>query len=336
VTLSSLVYAPWNKDEWEKWFWHKRKYPDADDKKRSLLGKGGFASVYRMRRNAVYYAVKVLKLENLGMDSTESEKHEKEAKTMERLKHKHVIQYVGHEIQDDVKFCLIMEYASGGCLANHLGKELSKAMQLRLITEIADGLHYLHGEHVIHRDLKSSNILLSGPCDKLRVKISDFGLATQLSCSAASKVSSKGGTNLYFSPERGREDKYTYSADMWAVGCIIIEVVTGQCLKASLWPEAKRGELKTKLNTVLVQNPLLGKKAASLLQHDAEKRIDALCLYSALRQVVVDNLWSFFLIKLCDVMGRFAGTETCCHKGGRKHNKKHGYDRQGSCHWNSI
>ena len=59
-------------------------------------------------------------------------------------------------------FNIVLEYASGGALSEYIGKDLSELVLVRLTTELADGLHYIHDHHVIHRDLKASNILLEG------------------------------------------------------------------------------------------------------------------------------------------------------------------------------
>ena len=284
---NELEHAPVNPDEWSKRFRGKRRYPRSGDKERSLLGKGGFGAVYRLRSSDVLYAAKVINLEDLGLDREQATKLEMEANLLQRLDHPHVIKYKGHFYQEDeVEFVLVMEYASGGCLADHIESEMSSELQLRLMTELASGLNYIHGMKVMHRDLKSSNILLAG--DELAlscVKISDFGLSAHLSATAASKRTSKSGTALYFSPEKGREDPYDYAADMWAAGCILLELLLKESLKQALWPESKKEVLRQKLYTATYRNPHLGKQASYLLQHDPTKRSSAFDLFTALQQV---------------------------------------------------
>ena len=284
LRLSDLVYAPWTEPEWKAWFGDKRRYPPAQEvKKRSLLGIGGFCRVYRMcnpsSSSATLFAVKTMDTEDLGLDKAQIAEIEREATTLQGLKHKHVIQYIGHFFHDEVEFRLVLEYASGGTLADHVLEEMSSDLQLRLMRELACGLLYIHGQNVLHRDLKSSNILLTG--SELRVKISDFGLSAQLCCTAASKRSI-GGTAQYFSPERGLEQSYDFAADMWATGCIVLECVLKEHLKEALWPEHKEAVLRLKIDDATMRNPLLGMQASKLLQREAKKRISASQLFSAL------------------------------------------------------
>ena len=151
---------------------------------------------------------------------------------LQKLRHKHVVQYVVFFHHDEIYAFLILEYESGGSLADHLAEKMGADLQQRLMMELASGLLYLHEQHVIHRDLKSSNDLLAGnELAVMRVKISDFELSSQLSSTVGSKRSSKSGTPHYFSPERGMEKPYDYSADMWAScsSCIFIELVQIYC-----------------------------------------------------------------------------------------------------------
>ena len=284
-----FVFAPWAEQEWAARFIdlgkrRSRPYPRSGEKERSLLGQGGVGSVYRILVGGEYFAMKVIRIvtEELAI-----EEYEEEAKMLQHLKHKHVIQYIRHGIVDAIDLCIVLEYAAGGSLADKIGEEMSANadLQVRLVTELADGLHYIHGHKVMHRDLKPSNILLHGSdLNSMRVKISDFGLAKPLS-TAVSKLSHKGGTWNYFSPEQARGEKYSYSADMWAVGCIILDIVVGEGLQGPLWPETKAGKLDKILQGAAGVNPLLAKQASSLLQQDPGKRTKSWDLYSLLIQV---------------------------------------------------
>jgi aurora kinase, other len=285
--MQGLEYVQWSQLEWEARFSgpNLRPYPNSEGMKRSLLGKGGFASVYRVRIAGQIFAAKVLKMPKLRLNEDQAEEIKKESNILQKLKHKHVIQYTNYFFDKMYAF-LILEYASGGSLADHLTVEMSTAVQQRLMTELANGLLYIHEQHVIHRDLKSSNVLLVGnELAVMRVKISDFGLSSQLSSTVGSKRESKSGTPFYLSPERGMELPYDYPADMWAAGCIFIEVVLKESLKESLWPPQRKDLLQQKLNDATRRNPILGRQASNLLLHDANKRLCAFKLYTALRQV---------------------------------------------------
>ena len=283
--MSDLEHVPWSQEEWNTRFCGRRRYPRSEGQERSLLGKGGFASVYRVRIAGQTFAAKVLDTEDLGFDQAQTAEIQREAKMLQKLKHKHVIQYVSYFHHDDIYIYLILEYAAGGSLQDHLAEDMSADLQQRLMRELANGLLYIHEQHVIHRDLKASNILLAGnELSVMRVKISDFGLSCQFSSTLCSKRASKSGSPCYFSPERGLEKQYDYSADMWAVGCIFLELLHKENLKESLWPEHKKDLLLQKLDSATRMNPLLGEQASKLLQHDMRRRIRAFDLYTALQQ----------------------------------------------------
>ncbi|KAJ7944431.1 Protein kinase-like protein [Quillaja saponaria] len=125
---------------------------------------------------------------------------------------------------------LILEYATGGSLADQLkyhGGRLSES-DVRLYTKsILKGLGHIHAQGFVHCDLKLQNILLF---DNGEIKIADFGLAKK-----TEEKQSKGesefqwrGTPLYMSPESVKDNKYDHPADIWALGCAVVEMVTGK------------------------------------------------------------------------------------------------------------
>lgn len=283
IEVSGLEYVQWSQPEWEARFSSRRPYPEGW--KRSLLGKGGFASVYRVRIAQQMFAAKVLKRSKLGLSDDQAKEIEKEAKILQNLKHKHVIQYVNF-FHDKIHAFLIMEYATGDSLADHLAEEMSTALQLRLMGELATGLLYIHEQHVMHRDLKPTNILLVGnELVSMRVKLSDFGISSQLSSTVGSKRGSKNGTPFYQSPEKMMDPLYDLASDMWSVGCIFLELLQKHVLEESLWQPHKKDLLQQMINAAIRVNPILGNLAAKLLQHDPNKRICAFMLCTALRQV---------------------------------------------------
>lgn len=307
-------FAPWTEEEWNARFKGKRRYPRSGEMEQSLLGKGGVGSVYRILADDGYYAMKVINTEDLGVDRAQVEEYEEEAKMLRTLKHQHIIQYVRHGIVDSINLCIVLEYATGGSLADRIGMEMSGSadLQVRLVQELADGLNYIHSHKIIHRDLKSSNVLLNGnDLNSMRLKLSDFGLAKQLS-TAVSKLSNRGGTPFYSSPEQAQGERYTYSADMWALGCIIVEIVLGEVLKESLWPESKAEKLQKMLQSAAVINPWLAKQAHSLLQQDPSKRMKALELYSVLNLVGPQQCSSIFLCGQAGAGVPLSSADACC------------------------
>ena len=123
--------------------------------------------------------------------------------------------------------CLVLTIMSGGDLKFHIYKMgdepgFTEGRAKFYAAEILLGLHHLHSNGIVHRDCKPENILLD---DKGHLRISDLGLALQMSDGkvACGRV----GTTGYMAPEVIKNDKYTYSPDFFAMGCIIYEMIDG-------------------------------------------------------------------------------------------------------------
>jgi serine/threonine protein kinase len=121
---------------------------------------------------------------------------------------------------------IIMEYVDGSALADRYAR--CGSVPERVLGRIAwlclEALAYLRLKHVLHRDFKPSNILIS---DGGELKVCDFGLATQMAASEEER-STAAGTLKYWSPERLREKPYKYAADLWSLGMVIYEGAAGK------------------------------------------------------------------------------------------------------------
>ena len=108
-----------------------------------------------------------------------------------------------------------------------------------MTTQIADAMEYMHSQGVVHRDIKADNILLAHAGEgAIHIKVADFGVAVVLTVSGSAGLLSRSpGTHQYFAPERGKSRKYGRMADMWAVGCVIIELLTRERLREALWDD---------------------------------------------------------------------------------------------------
>lgn len=206
-----------------------------------LLGKGAFAWVYQVRHLdlGVSRAVKVLSRDVPGVGSTTFDDYQSrfrlEAQLGAQLDHPHVAKVYDFEAQEDMLY-LVMEYASGGSLAELLKKEGPLPLDdfLRIALDIAVGLGAIHEElEVVHRDVKPSNILLT---KRDRAKIGDLGLAQMEGMSRRSRLGSEAsrhpGTSIYMSPEQEREHGYLqYPSDVYSLGCVMFEMLTGKIYK---------------------------------------------------------------------------------------------------------
>ncbi|TVU08248.1 hypothetical protein EJB05_41645, partial [Eragrostis curvula] len=143
---------------------------------------------------------------------------------LSRLYHPNIVQFIAACKKPPV-YCIITEYMSQGTLRMYLNKKdpysLSPETILKLALDISRGMEYLHAQGVIHRDLKSQNLLLN---DEMRVKVADFGT----SCLETRCQASKGnkGTYRWMAPEMTKEKPYTRKVDVYSFGIVLWELTT--------------------------------------------------------------------------------------------------------------
>jgi serine/threonine protein kinase/Tol biopolymer transport system component len=206
----------------------------------SQLGKGGMGEVYRATDQKLGrdVAIKVLP-EEFATDTDRVARFQREAKVLASLNHPNIAAIHGLEGFESTGF-LVLELVEGPTLADRIkAGPIPVEESLKLALQIAEGLEAAHEKGVIHRDLKPSNIKVT---PEGKVKILDFGLAKayagepeEPSLSASPTLSNLAtqqgvilGTAAYMSPEQARGKNVDRRADIWAFGCLLYEMLTGE------------------------------------------------------------------------------------------------------------
>ncbi len=190
-----------------------------------VLGKGGMATVHLAHQNSVDREVALKYLsKHLLTDERFAERFLREARIAAKLHHRHVVSIYDVGVHEDQPY-IAMEFLSGGPIQPEAGKPIPPEHALRCVAEIALALDYAHGKGVIHRDVKPDNILLrdDGSC-----VLSDFGIARMVDGNTMmTRTGAVVGTPYYMSPEQLRGKQIDGRADLYSLGVVFYQLLTG-------------------------------------------------------------------------------------------------------------
>jgi serine/threonine-protein kinase len=258
-----------------------------------VLGKGGMGSVYRGFDPAISRAVAIKAIAKASLGE-EDLKHimlrfRHEAQAVGRLVHPRIVQIYDYGEDDEVAY-IVMELVNGKTLAQHLQQEVDYEIREvgEIIRQLLDGLEHAHAAGVIHRDIKPSNILINNDG---RIKISDFGIA-RIESSQLTQVGDVLGTPHYMAPEQFLGVNIELQADLYSVGVIAYELLTGRkpftgnsaavMTQALNTVPADPSTLKPKLS------PLIDQVLQKALAKKSENRFQSAREFSAAFRVAID------------------------------------------------
>ncbi|EFX02928.1 map kinase kinase kinase [Grosmannia clavigera kw1407] len=209
--------------------------------KGALIGQGSFGCVY-LALHAVtgeLLAVKQVEMPSPGANSqTDARKKsmidalKREISLLRELRHSNIVQYLGCGSSSEY-LNIFLEYVAGGSVQTMLNSygALPEPLVRSFVRQILQGLSYLHNRDIIHRDIKGANILVD---NKGTIKISDFGISKKLEATNILNGANNNkhrpslqGSVFWMAPEVVKQTSYTRKADIWSLGCLVVEMMTG-------------------------------------------------------------------------------------------------------------
>ncbi len=209
------------------------------------LGSGGMSSVYRATDRVLErtVAVKIL-AEHLSDDEKFVARFRREALAVARLIHPNIVQVYDTGVDNDRHY-IVMEYVEGRSCAQLLQARgrLEPAIAVEIGTQACAGLEYAHRQGIIHRDVKPGNLMVIGgpvrggnspttahdpPTGEMTMKLTDFGIARAAEQTRLTQVGSVVGTAAYLAPEQARGDEAAPASDVYALGVVIYQLLTGR------------------------------------------------------------------------------------------------------------
>jgi len=191
-----------------------------------LVGSGGMSNVFRAHDRLLErtVALKILH-EQYTRDEDYVERFRREARAVAQLTHPNIVTVIDRGEQDGRQF-IVFEYVDGENLKDLSARgPLDPREAIRLALQVAHALSFAHGRGLVHRDVKPQNVLLN---DDGQAKVTDFGIARSLDVGGVTQTGTVLGTSDYIAPEQARGQKVDPKTDIYSLGAVLYELLTGE------------------------------------------------------------------------------------------------------------
>ncbi len=191
------------------------------------LGEGGMATVYKAFQPSLnrYVAIKVLPPDLARQQPDFAARFAREAHAVAQLQHPHILSIYDFGQEDGLSY-IVMQYVEAGTLQQRMQQPMDLEAIAKIIEQLADALDYAHRRGVIHRDIKPTNVLME---DGRWPLLADFGIAKMLGGDTGLTAAGVGiGTPAYMSPEQGRGQPVSARSDVYSLGVMLFEMLTGR------------------------------------------------------------------------------------------------------------
>ncbi|KAK9990072.1 hypothetical protein SO802_025057 [Lithocarpus litseifolius] len=247
------------------------------------VGSGSFGDLYKGTYFSQEVAIKILKPERVNADMLRE--FSQEVYIMRKVRHKNVVQFIGACTQPP-NLCIVTEFMSRGSVYDFLHKHrgvFKLPSLLKVAIDVSKGMNYLHQNNIIHRDLKTANLLMD---ENEIVKVADFGVARVQTQSGV--MTAETGTYRWMAPEVIEHKAYDHKADVFSFGIVLWELLTGELPYSLLTPlQAAVGVVQKGIRPTIPKNtcPRLAELLERCWQQDAAQRPNFSEIIEILQQI---------------------------------------------------